>query len=80
MDADEMMKYFESIETVMRFTAGLMQFINEEFGPEDKEEVLITLASVALHDVSREKRYKFLAEYEKARAEVDKRVPDEDGE
>lgn len=81
MNTDEMMKYFEDVEKVMRYTAGLMSFIKEEFGPEDAEEVFITLASVALHDVSDEKRYKFLAEYEKTRAEVDKRVPkNEDGE
>lgn len=80
MNTDEMMKYLENVEEVMRFTAGLMGFIKEEFEPKEREEVLITLASVALHDVSDEKRYKFLAEYEKARAEVEQRVSDEDGE
>ncbi len=79
MEADKMLEYIENVEEVMNYTAGLMEFIKEEFGPEDAEEVLITLASVALHDVSDEKRYKFLAEYEKARAEVKKRMSNEDG-
>ena len=80
MNADKMLKYVEDVEEVMRYTAGLMEFIKEEFEQEDRENVLITLASVALHDVSDEKRYKFLAEYEKARAEVEEKVPNEDGE
>lgn len=80
MNTDEMMKYFENVEAVMEYSARLMEFIKEEFGPEDADDILTTLASVALHDVSDEKRYKFLAEYEKARAEVEKEVPNEDGE
>ena len=79
MEVDKMLKYIGNVEEVMRYTAELMNFIKEEFGPEDAEEACITLASVALHDVSDEKRYKFLAEYEKDRAEVKKRMPNEDG-
>ena len=80
MEADKMLKYVEDVEEVMRYTAGLMEFIKEEFEQEDRENVLITLASVALHDVSEKKRYRFLAEYEKVRAEVDKKIPNEDEE
>ena len=68
---------------VMELSARLMEFIKEEFTPEDADDVLTTVASVALHDVNESKRYKFLAEYEKIREGVDKRVPretDEDGE
>ena len=79
MDADKMLKYVEDVEAVMEYSARLMEFIKEEFGPEDADDVLTTLASVALHDVSEEKRYRFLAEYEKVRAEVDKKVSNEDG-
>ena len=79
MDADKMLEYVENVEAVMEYLSKLMSFIKEEFEPEDAEEILITLASVALHDVSDEKRYRFLAEYEKVRAEVDKKVSNEDG-
>ncbi len=80
MNTDEMMKYFENVGAVIEYSARLMEFIKEEFEPEDADDVLTTLASVALHDVSDEKRVKFLAEYEKVRAEVDKKVFNEDGE
>lgn len=80
MEADKMLKYVEDVDAVMEYSARLMEFIKEEFEPEDADDVLTTLASVALHDVSKEKRYRFLAEYEKVRAEVDKKIPSEDGE
>lgn len=80
MNTDEMMEYFANVEAVMEYSSRLMSFIREEFGPEDADDVLTTLASVALHDVSEEKRLRFLAEYEKVRAEVEKKIPSEDGE